>query len=271
MIGSLAQMVSLISYGNHFLENRESFNDYSTHSSFVHCNLVDFRIMKKKHFFSSASAEHIIASSPQQWFSLLQKETCKRLRLYYQGTDNAEIADHHSSAFVGGGGTWMIETIYEDKADFWLSRWNVTRPNDEERKIWTVNYLKVIEDHAILNLEIDCKKAKHNLGCILNEIYDFAVLKELTGWANTFKQSKLILEGQIVYDGYCLDAINRINYWTPAQNLFYGAAAAWVFGGMGSWNDLYFEEETDQQLYNHLSAQLYKAINEAIVASINSF
>ena len=43
----------------------------------------------------------------------------------------------------------------------------------------------------------------------------------------------------------------------PAAQLLGAAQSAWVFGGMGSWNDLGFEGE-DQALYDRLSEELYR-------------
>jgi len=40
---------------------------------------------------------------------------------------------------------------------------------------------------------------------------------------------------------------------------------------MGSWNDQYFEDPKDNQVYDQVSARLYDAINSAIVAAVNSF
>jgi hypothetical protein len=44
---------------------------------------------------------------------------------------------------------------------------------------------------------------------------------------------------------------------------------AWVFGGMGSWNDLGSEGD-DQKLYERLSDRLFRAVNEAIEAAATS-
>ncbi len=45
--------------------------------------------------------------------------------------------------------------------------------------------------------------------------------------------------------------------------------SAWVFGGMGWWNDMSFEGE-DQETYIKVSDKLYQAIDQAIVAAVSS-
>ena len=45
--------------------------------------------------------------------------------------------------------------------------------------------------------------------------------------------------------------------------------SAWVFGGMGSWNDMGFEG-VDQKDYDRVSQQLFAALNETIQAATNA-
>ena len=54
-----------------------------------------------------------------------------------------------------------------------------------------------------------------------------------------------------------------------AYQLLTAAQAAWVFGGMGSWNDLGFQGQ-DQQTYDKLSEELYQLLNAAIVQATNT-
>jgi predicted butyrate kinase (DUF1464 family) len=56
-----------------------------------------------------------------------------------------------------------------------------------------------------------------------------------------------------------------------AKQLLFSAGNAWVFGGMGSWNDLGFDNKEDNETYDRLSEQLYSNINEAIIASTNTY
>jgi hypothetical protein len=44
---------------------------------------------------------------------------------------------------------------------------------------------------------------------------------------------------------------------------------AWVFGGMGSWNDQGFDGD-DDRIYRELSDHLYDLLNQGICAAANS-
>ena len=44
---------------------------------------------------------------------------------------------------------------------------------------------------------------------------------------------------------------------------------AYVFGGMGTWNDLFAEEEFDVEEYNRVSENLFSILMETIVVATN--
>jgi len=46
--------------------------------------------------------------------------------------------------------------------------------------------------------------------------------------------------------------------------------SAWVFGGMGCWNDMSFES-TDQAEYDRLSEELFNALNRSNLGTPNRF
>lgn len=54
-----------------------------------------------------------------------------------------------------------------------------------------------------------------------------------------------------------------------AKQLLAAVQAAWVFGGMGSWNDLGFDGD-DQREYDALSGKLFLLINQTLCSAINT-
>jgi hypothetical protein len=61
----------------------------------------------------------------------------------------------------------------------------------------------------------------------------------------------------------------RLGRFDARSVLISPAQAAWVFGGMGSWNDQGFDGQT-QDRYERLSENLYKLLNRVIVTAANS-
>jgi hypothetical protein len=84
MVGTLAQIVALVAYGNDYIENGKISDDfYSTNTTFQFCNMVDFRESRKM-IFSSKNKEKVVSINPIEWFKYLRVDGCIHLRLYYQ-------------------------------------------------------------------------------------------------------------------------------------------------------------------------------------------
>ena len=276
MTGIIAQLIALASYGNEFLTTGKIASDYyPANSTFTYCNKADFRIIKKR-FLSSERKECILAGNPLAWFQWLKTDGCKRLRLSYKGAnDNVIARDYKLAGFVGGGGTWLMEAVYTKHRDCWDSHWEVTRQNADARKIWSVNYRRIMVKQPLYDASVDIRIAAENLEEALTKISSFARKQELNygpDWAGIFEQARQIMRNQMLQSDYFhQDLIVKKNYSLLAQKTIFSAASAWVFGGMGSWNDIGFESEKDQNQYEELSAQLYKAIIEATITVINSY
>lgn len=60
------------------------------------------------------------------------------------------------------------------------------------------------------------------------------------------------------------------SYTYEARHLAAMAAQAWVFGGMGSWNDVSFENVATAAEYEAVSRNLYDAVLIALEASADS-
>ncbi len=60
-------------------------------------------------------------------------------------------------------------------------------------------------------------------------------------------------------------------YSLDARQLLAMASRAWVFGGMGSWNDIGFTDAARNEEYRRVSQELYRAVTDAIRDAANSF
>jgi len=273
MTGTLAQIIALTTYGNDYLKNGKIQTDFdSVNTTFQYCNKVDFREFKKQFFFSKQK-ESIVASNPTEWFQYLKNDGCKHLRLYFEYSKDQSFAkDHKLAGLVGGGGSWLIEAVYDSYSNYWANRWEVTNQNASDRKIWTVNYGMTIKKQHISNLQIDNQKIKEKLLQTLTEIAGFAFKQNLKHWGEQFDKAKITLESLTPEnDYYHKDLIPLSNYSLTARQLVFSAGSAWVFGGMGSWNDLAFQVNNENETYDRLSEQLYSNINEAIIAGTNTY
>lgn len=273
MTGPLAQIIALTSYGNDYLKNGRIPPDFnSANTTFQFCNKVDFRDFKKLFFFLKPK-ESVIALNPSEWFEYLKSDGCKHLRLYFEYSKDQSFAkDHKLAGLIGGGGNWLMEAVYDNYSNYWTNRWEVTNQNATDRKIWSVNYGMTVKKQHISNLQIDNQKIKNKLKTTLTEITNFAYGLNLKNWGEIFEKAKNIIDSpkpEATY--YHADLIPLNNYSLTAKQILFSAGSAWVFGGMGSWNDLGFDNKDDNETYERLSEQLYSNINEAIIAATNTY
>ncbi|HLA58184.1 MAG TPA: hypothetical protein VK622_05470 [Puia sp.] len=269
----LAQIISLTSYGNEFMRTEQVDQNYFPGSSvFQHCNLVDFRDFKKS-FFSSKKTESVSANNPLDWFRLLKKEGCVKLRLYYKPTEKNEFGPEYNLAgFSGGAGTWLIETNFGGYSHYWQKRWQVTQKDAPDNKVWGVNYARIVEKFTPANQQLDVEETKSKLAKTIKELVDFCLQQDLKSWLDTFQKADKILSDPTpnkLY--YHQDLLVVKNYSLNAQQLLFAAGTAWVFGGMGWWNDMGFNEKDAQEIYIRLSQQLYEQLLQSILATSNSF
>jgi hypothetical protein len=268
----LAQIISLTSYGNEFIKSGQLPSNYFPNNTiFQHCNTVDFRDFKKSFFFSKQK-ESVSAKNPLDWFQLLKKENCIQLKLYYKKADKNEFGPEYNLAgFAGGAGTWLIETNFGKYSHYWQKRWQVTDKDAVDNKIWGVNYARTVENFDPTNQQLDIQEMKSKFTKTIKELINFCIQQDLKSWLETFEKADKILIDQTpnkLY--YHQDLVVTKNYTLPAQQLLFGAATAWVFGGMGWWNDMGFDDKEVQEKYLRLSEQVYEQIIQAIIATTNS-
>jgi hypothetical protein len=271
MTGTLAQIVSLTSFGNEVLQSGILLNDYYPENSTLQfCNQVVFSEFHKKTLLSK-SKNVLKAKNPNEWFQYLLSSKCRKIRLYYQPSRN-QLQDHKMAGFVGGGGAWIIETIYKNDSNLWWNSWSVTDQNTKDKKTWSVKYVCDVHKSKIIDKQDDMDVIRTLLESSLMDIEEFAFRNDLENWGNVFSKARKILNSdEPEHDFYHKDIIVRKNYPLPVRQILFSAGSAWVFGGMGSWNDMVFNKTDDSQNYERLSASLYSAINQAILATVNSF
>jgi len=273
MTGPLAQIVTLATFGNDFLFNgRSPGNFYHTNTSFQFCNKVDFRVFRQPFLFLKKK-EVVVAKNPIEWFQYLKNDGCKRLRLFFQGSKDQSIAkDHKLAGLVGGGGTWLIEAIYDNYSNGWANRWEVTKKDDPQNKIWTVNYGMTVKKFPSINLQIDQQKCQEELNETLIAIEAFASKPNLEYWHEQFKNARIALYAADPENSYYnKELIPNDRYSLISRQLLYAAGTAWVFGAMGSWNDLGFDHKEENDMYEHLSEVLYERVNQAIISAVNAY
>lgn len=265
MNGPIAQSVSIVIHGNAFLNGSE-LPRYEQNSTFAFCEKIVF--VKLETGKSGGPREAIYAENPKDWYRMLLREHCSGLRLSFRSRNKDGVPDRMLAGFVGGGGDRFLETIMPGGSDLWAARWEVGDKNAKDRRIWRVAYGCVAKADTQAS-SIDLHKRAAELRGALSNCRLFAEGNDLDNFARCFRNAIETIEskGEKRY-GFHKDLAVESTVSLLAEILLDACQSAWVFGGMGSWNDLYFEGESMKK-YNELSERLYQAVNNAIVDAAN--
>jgi hypothetical protein len=266
MMGTTAQMAALVCHFNARQKGvRSHFSD--SHSTTKFCEHVHF--LKRGDIFPDTW--NIIARTPEDWINCESRPGLQAW-LLHRTTDSSGLSDRMSAGFIGGGGEWSIALAKDHFAHLWASNWQVgDRQSASDQKVWRVQYANLASISSFSRPEGRPIESIHSaLNALLQEIESFAAHQQLNGFANAFASARnclvapdplsLVFHNDLVPDG----AISL-----AGRQLLAAAQAAWVFGGMGSWNDQGFEG-ADGTEYERLSDTLFALLNESICAATNS-
>lgn len=265
---TIAQAAALTIHGNALLRGAGVESFWPGGTVFGFCRTVSFLALSDG---GSAAAEIPYADNPIDWYGRLRDEKVRGLRLHHLSGTNQDFSDRMSVGFVGGGGTWVIEAVGDKEAHGWVGRWQVGNQQDPERRIWNVAYLRMpgVQKPAELP-DPDHERLTADLAALLEETATFADRQQLTGFARCFRTGIHLLQSQApLEEVYHSDIAppEAVPLWS--RQLLAVAQEAWVFGGMGSWNDLSFEGE-DKPRYEELSDRLFGLLNRAILVATNA-
>ena len=268
MQGPIAQAVALAIFGNDILRGYARENFWPASTVFKFCKTVRFVALSGE---AAKPTETLFAEDPMQWILRLRDEGTTRLHIHAFAHDDPGISDRMSVGFVEGGGRWLIETQQAQVSDLWQARWQSLNKDDPDRKIWDVAYFRI--DHGRPHIPLQTKSItalRQDLMMVLSKIEAFAVRQKLEYFAGVFrKATDLLSSDHPLSQTYHSDFAPTPAMPLEAKQLLGAVQTAWVFGGMGTWNDLGFDGD-DQREYDALSGKLFLLINQTLCSAINT-
>lgn len=260
---SIAQTAALCIFGNDILQGHSRDNFWPASTVFTFCKFVrfgdDLRVPEAGSF----------ADTPQQWIARLKDEGISGLRLHCTGRNDPGISDRYAVGFAGGGPRWLIEAAHPKTSDLWEGVWQIVDKDAPDQKIWGVTYHRIAQNVARLPLELrPTAEVRADLEAALERIETFATREKLDPFPAAFRNGLNVLSSDTPLERVYHRDIGP-NLSREAGQLLGVAQAAWVFGGMGSWNDIGFKGETEKE-YEDLSDRLFSLLNEAVCTAANS-
>jgi hypothetical protein len=185
--------------------------------------------------------------------------------LHSAGDDG--LSWRHRAAFAGGLAAGLLTTSKSGN-DLWRASWDVGDRDAPDRRIWKVAYHPVCVALDPQRPRVD--DAAATLDAALEAAEEFASRSGSQPWDATFANARRQWADPNAEPSYHQDLFPDHCYSEASRRLASMAQAAWVFGGMGSWNDLGFPEPEIHNEYEQISRDLFAAVMLACVASVNA-
>jgi hypothetical protein len=244
--GELAEAVSLVSYGNFFFRAHAKRDAVlsSGHSAFRYVKTT--RFIYREYAWRIIPVDKEVATSPDAWFLWLKTHNVTTLQL-------AITIERR----------WVIRALSERG----ICIWRPTLHYAGDRRngaVWNLTCKGSLERGARYRKELGVDIATDNLRYALDAATTFAGAEGMHEWQQRFVEAKSTLDLGPVAIPYHPDLLVRSA--DDAHRLAAASAKAWVFKGMGSWDDL----KIPRAEYRKVTAALYDAVLDALAAAVNA-
>ncbi|HYX70157.1 MAG TPA: hypothetical protein VE825_13555 [Terriglobales bacterium] len=297
MLASLAQAVALVGYGNGYLNGllAEPPDLVGSNSAFQFVGALQFAKLRSKSLLDRVlrprSEEEVIASTTADWFRYLRSNGVRQLSLALVGHSSDSPA--HIAISYAGSSQWVIVASGTETAMWrsservigapefpkgavtnaslqeFLKEHNAALSARPDKRIWRVSFLGVVNAQPA-GMGVTVPVANANLRDALDAGIAFTGKADLPFWREWLQGAREQLDSSSPRARFNDDALPTLGYSTASHALYAGAASAWVFGGMGSWNDMSFGGELQRE-YKEATSRLYAAVAGAVVAAANAF
>ena len=266
MNGELAEAVALVAHGNAWLSDfsgapGDIANFETENSTFQFVRSVAFEV--KSRWRRSSEVRSV-----EDWLRAISRAGVRKLSLYAGDSEPVAFANEGSWGVVGHG--------RERPVDAWFGRWEVNRdavdPADLKPRIWEVRYDRARSGVPPTLEPPELGNTLEQLRIVLTEASNFAANDDfLATFVSSFDEALALESLDEPSIAWHPDLLPSVGYGLDARRLLAMGSRAWVFGGMGSWNDIGFADAETRDHYREISAHLYQATLDAVRDAANSF
>jgi hypothetical protein len=249
--GELAQLCALVSHGNAFLTGHaaEPLELFPANRTFDYVRSV--------HFVLDEDDERDGTSS---WLEAVRARGCDRMSLAI-----SRATPTFAVAFVGGG-DWHVHADGGSRPGAWYGSWHYDR--EFKKQPWEVTYVPITcaGGHERTSMH----DAWERLSAALDAAETFDRAADV-GFVESFVRARELLAALNPETRDARDLLPEVGYGLEARQLLAAGATAWVFGGMGWWNDFSSPDAAINREHEQVTQTLFAAVLDAVESAINGF
>lgn len=265
MNGQLALLGSLAAYGGRWLRGGGATSDLASlqaNSSFQYVASFSATLPAARW-----RRRQLTVQSPEAWLTALRSQGTRQLTLVTDLGSTGPLPPQVASAFSNAG-TWALLADGR-RAALWQISWAVEDPDEPQSRIWRLTASATPAPRGMQLPRVSPGQARDELRAALTRTEQFARhTEELEGWAGWFAAARRLLDDPEPAAPYVSDILPP-DAPLERRQLVAAVVQGWVFGGMGSWNDVGPMQTAQQRTYEAVSAGLYTALLTAFPAAVN--
>lgn len=266
MNAELACLVVLATHGSAYLNGDDDIAHAIEQSSagFQYARTTTFR-MPTTGMFRRAR----IADGAAHWLQMLRADGTRRLYLWVPARNAPRDHGLHAvdAAAFANGEPWAL--VSRGRRDhLWTMHWETASSDAPDQAVWDVEIAGAPVDPPDVRRP-DLARSRDELLRALESSRAFAEAHRLPNWVTCFERAARTATHPGPLPPDHLDLVPAT---APFEHrrLSAAAAQAWVFGGMGSWNDVWLKDERARQEHDALLQTLYETVLSSFVAVTNS-
>jgi len=261
--GELAQLIALAAHGSAWLAGRTGDlppDLEGTNSTFKFVRQIRFELE------GSLLHKPVVATDLASWLEEARHRAVTRLWLAIP--DEAGVGDRRLVDFVGTATWFLVATEKDRPAEVWRPIWILADGDAPDRPTWDVEY-RGRRNSKVEVPHVSPAASMERLTGAITQAQAFAAGEGLDDWAAVFGAALRLGEAADPVPPLHPDMFPPTAYGRSARHLLAMADRAFVFGGKGSWNDLALPSPSATDAYERVTAELYAAVLEAVVAAVN--
>jgi hypothetical protein len=259
--GELAALIALCLHGNDWLASGTGrAPDLDTeNSAFRYVERVHVTCPQRR-MLGSRKWE---ADGVSEWLGFVKDSGARRLSLVVGGAQPSELPDPVAAAFANGGRWALVDDAPTPR--LWQSHWAVHDRNRADQRIWAVQVAGSPLGQSWLARPAPTS-ARDDLRAALDAIRGFAEGDvDIADWAAWFREALRLLDVSEPVIPYNPDLAPE-GLPLESRQMLAAAVKSWVFGGMGSWNDLASLDPARKAEYDQRTDELYRSVLAALIA-----